>query len=391
MKDYETIGFGTQEECFSFFKKQKESDIWKRCFISEMSVKPLPNCPIMVSQIMSDLDITGIDNSSVIDAMEDKRLALTLPLEKLTTRPIRYTAFKTLCERAGLSGSALSCYSEKPRQKEMEPENKAAVLNYGLECFNGSKALVLIRDEKVSAVLSGDGKDYSPLPVYDLAKALETGLTDTFHNVKFVNSHVNHELACITFTITDEDVKDLMLATLNKCGHEEDSVIINITLITSDVGASGANLFPEIICEGKAIAVGDEIVLPHKHGHNIDDFKLNVGKVYSCLQDGCEKMEALNKIVLKNPLGCCKAVAFKLGLPKNEAIEAAEFFDAVRPPVTTALDLYWNMWDIIPLYEKSCKEADKEFGLVKKMNLKENISRIMNMDIKRFDEPFEWL
>lgn len=389
--DEETRSFSECLEMKEFFQTQKDTDIWKKVYISEIEVKPLENCPIMLEQIKEDLGMDGISDATIIDGMEDKRLVLSFPLDTMTVRPIRYTAFKTLCERAGLYGPALTCYEARPRQKEMAPEHKAMVLNHGLECFFGSKALILLRDEKVSAVMSGDERDYSPLPVIDLVTSLETGLVENFTDVAFLNAYCSHEIAGVTYSIDDTRAKKLFSDFFKKYGKEIKNFNIKVMLTTSDVGLSGANLLPIVSYDGKDVVIGTELNLTHKNMHTIEDFSKNVAMLWSSLQDAAQKCEELQAVVLTNPLGCYRMICHRLGLPKEISLSTAEFFEATMPEVCTAFDLYWAMWEIIPAFENACKLKGEHASEVKLMQLRENISRVLNLDVKRFDEPYEWL
>ena len=92
--DEETRSFSEGLEMKEFFQTQKDTDIWKKVYISEIEVKPLENCPIMLEQIKEDLGMDGISDATIIDGMEDKRLVLSFPLDTMTVRPIRYTALR---------------------------------------------------------------------------------------------------------------------------------------------------------------------------------------------------------------------------------------------------------------------------------------------------------
>lgn len=395
MRDYETKIFNLEEDAINFFTEQSKTDVWKRVFISEMKVKPLEDNPIMLKEIAEELNMESVSDEAILSTMADKKLALSFPLEKIECRPIRYTAFNTLCQRAGLSGSALTCYDNKLRQSEMPPANKAIVLNYGLECFHGSKALILLRNEKVSAVLSGDPMDYSILPVSELLKCLCDGLRKEFDNVKFSLASTNHEISIIDFVIKDkvilEKVTDILSrekVTLPK------SASVNVKFATSDVGLSGANLYPMVIFDMNGVKaemmLGSPLKLAHKSGNSVVHFENNVRQLATYFQETAEKVAKLNTIFLTHPYGCFKAVAHKLGLPKNEALETAEEFDLMRPEHATAYDMFWYMWEIVNRYEKNCTAAHKKVDISKKINLQESIARIVNMDIKQFDHDHNW-
>ena len=76
--------------------------------------------------------------------------------------PVRDTAYKSLLGRARISGNALPKLS-RPKLAE--------VLNSCLALYRDS-ALLLIRDEKVSAAHSGDERDYSILEIDQLLDGL---------------------------------------------------------------------------------------------------------------------------------------------------------------------------------------------------------------------------
>lgn len=76
--------------------------------------------------------------------------------------PARMTAYKSLLDRAKIGGNSLP---------KLHREILAEVLNSCLNLYS-SDALVLVRDEKVAAVHSGDEVDYSILPIDELLRTL---------------------------------------------------------------------------------------------------------------------------------------------------------------------------------------------------------------------------
>ena len=80
------------------------------------------------------------------------------------------TAYKSLLDRAKIGGTALP---------KLSRTDLADVLNACLRLYY-AEALLLLRDEKVAAVHSGDEADYSVLPVDGLLEVLQKKLDERF-------------------------------------------------------------------------------------------------------------------------------------------------------------------------------------------------------------------
>ena len=142
----------------SHHERLSKESVWRRCKVSELHVEPLD----LTSALYGNLSefVAGTSNEAVSDTAENLGLALRVGGDLY---PIRMTAYKTLLDRAKISGTALP----KLKRKEL-----ADVLNACL-AVHSSEALLLVRDEKVSATHSGDAKDYSVLPIDELLHTLE--------------------------------------------------------------------------------------------------------------------------------------------------------------------------------------------------------------------------
>jgi len=119
---------------------------WRRMQVNSLYVSPLDEN----SYLYGDKSRFGVQVSQ--DAIEDtaKHLALAMKVDGAYF-PLRETAWKSLLDRAKINGTALP---------KLGREELANVLNACLALFS-SEALLLIRNEKVSAVHSGDPRDYS--------------------------------------------------------------------------------------------------------------------------------------------------------------------------------------------------------------------------------------
>ncbi len=117
-----------------------------------MELEPLTNEGI---ELMRHYDALG-KAELYWDTIENARLILRF---HGLTIPLRGCAFKSICERAGISGPAL---------QRVHVSVLAEILNRCLKAAPG-KALIRIADEKISAVHSGE---YEPLAQEELLRSL---------------------------------------------------------------------------------------------------------------------------------------------------------------------------------------------------------------------------
>ena len=136
---------------------------WLRTPVKKLRVMPIEDAPpLFIDRSLFDFDVS---EEAVADTAS--RLGLAIRTEDNPFfRPLRDTAWKSLLDRAKINGTALT---------KLSREDLANIINTCLALF-GSDALLLIRHEKVSAVHSGDTRDYSILPIDALLSYLKNGL-----------------------------------------------------------------------------------------------------------------------------------------------------------------------------------------------------------------------
>ena len=135
-------GFGAM---VSYHDAQSRNTRWSQSAVNALSVEPLDKA----SPLFCDLSAfaSGGSRESVEDTADNLGLAIKY---EGSYYPLRNTAFKSLADRAKVGGSSLP---------KLTRSDLATVLNKCLSLHSAS-ALLLIRDEKVSATHSGDDKDY---------------------------------------------------------------------------------------------------------------------------------------------------------------------------------------------------------------------------------------
>ena len=152
--------FHNLADMMTYYTHQATSSQWERAEVTGLHVEPL----IDGSPLYGDLPAFGSDVSE--DAVKDTAQNLGLAI-KLNGQhyPVRDTAFKSLTDRAKISGTVL------PKLKR---QDLADILNACFVLQRSAQALLLIREQKISAAHSGDEKEYAVLPIDQLMESLKT-------------------------------------------------------------------------------------------------------------------------------------------------------------------------------------------------------------------------
>lgn len=144
------------------------------------------------------------------------------------------TAIKTLKGRARIDGTALA---------DVDRKTLAQILNQCLKVAKG-KALLRLFEGKVRAVLSGDERDYSILSMPDVYMVSSAYLNGDFEQTNFQLGYADHSTANAIWELQDERMEKVYRDLLAQYGrYTEEKLKAAVRITTSDVGASGANIF----------------------------------------------------------------------------------------------------------------------------------------------------
>lgn len=156
-QDNYSTTFASYDGMRRYHEKESMESRWHRCRVNELHIEPLDKASPLYGT--PSAFAAGISAESVEDTAENLGLAMRVDGSYY---PVRSTAYKSLLDRAKISGSALP---------KLSRQRLASALNDCLELYS-SETLLLIRDEKISAAHSGDSMDYSVLPIDELLKVL---------------------------------------------------------------------------------------------------------------------------------------------------------------------------------------------------------------------------
>lgn len=316
---------------------------------------------------------TPIEDADMEQIMDDTRKNAGLYLQyQNKVVPIGMTAIGTLKARARINGNALS---------DVTKQVLADILN---ECLKVSKgdALLRIFEGKVRAVLSGDQKDYAIIEMPDLFMVASAYVNDYREN-EFLYGYVDHYIATLAWKIADDKLTKAYKDLLEQHGRKQTgdlSAYIRVT--TSDVGASGANIFYSLWEGGHTVVLGEAMKIRHEHSNGIEDFTSNMEHVFDYYKEILNDMGRLYDIHISYPANAMARVMNKQGFSKKLIGEAVENFKTVfgeKP--CTAYEVYCGICESIFL-------AKRDGGNIKAMiQLEEKAARCISIRWHDYDIP----
>ena len=328
--------FSDRQAMQSYHEGLTKESQWQHCKVNELHMEPLDEA----SPLYSSLGAFAAGTSA--DAVEDtaKNLGLAI-LVNGGLYPVRTTAYKSLLDRAKISGNALT---------KLKRPVLAEVLN---ECLNiySSEALVLIRDEKVSAVHSGDMTDYSVLPIDELLDILGKKLDERFPGNIFERGYTDHALTSASWRMPaqKEDLLGTYAALLKAQGKTKtaDKLVPGVRFTTSDTGVASAKVSALLVGGQYPIHIGSCIAVDHRHQTKVADFDAALDQLFAQFTTSVENLQALLEIELDYPVNAMTRICKKLSMPKKAAVEAISMYEmAYGGGRATAHDVFMAMQEI---------------------------------------------
>ena len=368
-KDDFATTFDSYPEMIHFHESLSRGTVWRRCKVKDLHVEPLDASSALCTT--PSAFVPGTSEDAVADTVENLGLALRVGGDLY---PLRTTAYKTLLDRAKISGTAL------PKLKKAE---LAAVLNACL-AVHSSDALLLVRDEKVSATHSGDVRDYSVLPIDELLHTLEQKMDARFPGYHFVNGYCDHAYTsgCWTFPSQRED----MLGTYAKAlqmkglGTMATKLVPGIRFLTSDTGVASAKVSAMLMGTQHPIHIGSCISVDHRLQRKVEDFDKELDQLFAQFCDSVSKLQTLLEIELQYPVNAMTRICKKFSLPKKEALEAIAMFEiSYGGGTATAHDVFMALQEI-PWLMKANKHPE-----AKLLTVEENMARALSIRWSDFD------
>lgn len=289
--------------------------------------------------------------------------------------PVRKCAIRTILSRAGVSGTAL---------RKLEKTTYARVVNYCLQVASGD-SLIKVSDGKVSAVHGGDAHDYCILDMKTIFEATMKYLHKEFKGSTYLEGSgmYDHFIVSAMWKLGGKpELLDSYQEALNDHGINCRIEAPVLRLVTSDVAASGANLYPMLLCDSgnKTICLGSPIKLSHDKGATIEDFERNLERLYARYEATIKNISKLMDIEIANPVNCMRLIMKKLKIKQKITNETVELFQAqYGTSPCTAHDIYFAMNEAS--FIAACEGMQGEYIL----NLEEDIAKALSFDWSEYD------
>ena len=361
--------FSAFPDMLSYHEKIRTDSRWERTEVKNLEVAALDKASPLFN------DTTSFDSSVSRDAIEDTAENLKLAIKvKDKFFPLRDTAYKSLLDRAKVGGSALP---KLPREKLAELINSCLALHK-------DSALLLVRDEKVSAAHSGDTRDYSVLEIDQLLDGLQSKMDERFPGNQFSGGYVDHSITSASWTLPDQ--KTELLDTYTKLLAAEGKTAMAAKLMpgirfsTSDTGVASAKVSALLGGLQSPIHIGGMISVEHRRQSKVPDFVESLDMLFAQFGDSVARLSGLLSIHLDHPVNAMTAICKRLALPKKAAMEAIDMFEmAIGEDSATAHDVFVAMQEI-PFILKTQGTPESKL-----LALQENMARALTLKWRDYD------
>ncbi|MCM1225718.1 MAG: hypothetical protein NC548_65875 [Lachnospiraceae bacterium] len=362
--------FDSYGQMLDYHRNQSAGTIWKRSKVRELEVAALDRGSALAGKL--GVFAPGTSQEAVDDTADNLGLALLVDHQYY---PVRGTAYKSLLDRAKIGGSALP---------KLSRGDLAGVLNACLRLHKDAEALLLLRDEKVAAVHSGDEMDYSVLPVDRLLEKLQEKLDERFPGNVFEAGYCDHSLVSASWTMPGqkEELLETYQKTLKGQGQKTlaGRLVPGIRFITSDTGVASAKV-SALLADGQwPIHIGSCISVDHRYKKSVEDFGNSLDQLFAQFGKSLEKLEKLLEIRLDYPVNAMTRICKKLSMPKKAAVEAIAMYEMANGgAAATAHDVFMAMQEI-PYILKT-----QDTPQSKMLSVEENMARALSLRWSEFD------
>ena len=400
----------TRNKLEEYLEFRKENDVWVTPYIYECAVVGIDNAPLFFPEYKENVDVFYPQSASNVSAdianivkdgivgqmvnvkdgvkcsdedlsecAETLGLFLCLPVNgEMQILPARYTAFSSICDRAGISGQTICNTRAKTHTKVLPIGEKAAWLTRGFS-LRDSDAKTLIRDDKVSCMMSSE---YEILPADELIQSLEAYLQREHPDYEYIGGKVSHEYLVCEYDINDKFLEEDVQLMFEKLGKDVKKVNAFIRFSTSDVGLSKVYARPFFTIDGVRTELGKAVEIKHDSGNTVEDFSNDLEKLNRYFKEAEDQVEELGNTEIKHVAGCLQHLCVeKKFIPKilsDRKIQDLLF--EFKNKSGSAIDVYLAVCEIINEHEKAGNLTPTQY-----IKMCEEVSKLLYLDFKKFD------
>lgn len=305
-----------------------------------------------------------------------KSAGLMLKTDRGEAYQIGKTAISTLESRARISGNALGKVSRPVF---------AEILNQCLKVAKG-KALIRLSEGKVRAIHSAEKNGYQVFPLSELFMQASVYINGEYQKTEFQEGYADQSMVTAVWKVSDERLEEVYSEIMEKYGKQvRGKLSATIRICSSDVAASGANIFYSLQ-EGKhEIALGTDMRLKHDHNTHMKEFSTNLLSTFECYKTVIKKtVEKLVKIPIENPANTMIGVMSRYKFGKKVTAEMVERFKATfGEDPCSAYEVYCGISEV--LFQAQSQGASGR-SLVE---LEEKVAKCQSVKWQDYDIPGE--
>lgn len=366
--------FAEERGFLDFLTERADNAWWKKEPVKDISFMAMDDGSDDTDSVIDEYEANG-KKDILTDTMENTRLLLKAQDK---CYPVRSCAIKTILERARISGNALS---------KVEKPVLAKILNYCLNVTSGN-ALLRFSEGKISALHGGDDSEYAILEIPLLFREMADYLNAAYPGCRFSGASYDHSIVTAVWNIEQDSLLDTYKEMLEDYGINCDDMKPALRLTTSDVGISGANIYPMLLSgsKQKVITLGSPLKLEHKGGADLDKFKAQLPMIYAQYSVALNNLMSLLKIEIEHPISCMLGVCKRLGIPKKLSYDAAVLFEGQNGDgPCTAHDIYYGISEVIFMMQCNGESGSRI------AQMEENVARAFKVRWHDYDIPeFKW-
>lgn len=309
-----SINFTKEDQLHGFLEELEERAGWDVRPSSSIRVLPAEENESLCQRITEELEEKGI----IPDTCRNTGLLLKMGR---SVYPLGRSSLATLKSRARVNGNALS---------DLEKPKLARILNDCLKVTKGD-ALIRIQEGKVRAVHGGDESDYCILPMTEIFGTASSYINGKYDEATFKAGYYDHTMTTATWEIEDDElVSSYRKALKNYREDLNDQLSAAVRISTSDVGASGANIYYSLLVgeDKRPLVLGKALKLAHEKKASMAEFDANMSMAFARYEEALAGVERLFHIYLNHPVNVISGLMERVKIGKKLIAETVEQFKA---------------------------------------------------------------
>lgn len=309
-----SINFTKEDQLHGFLEELEERAGWDVRPSSSIRVLPAEENEALCQRITEELEEKGI----IPDTCRNTGLLLKMGR---SVYPLGRSSLATLKSRARVNGNALS---------DLEKPKLARLLNDCLKVTRGD-ALIRTQEGKVRAVHGGDESDYCILPMTEIFGTASSYINGKYDEATFKAGYYDHTMTTATWEIEDDElVSSYRKALKNYREDLNDQLSAAVRISTSDVGASGANIYYSLLVgrDKRPLVLGKALKLAHEKKASMAEFDANMSMAFARYEEALAGVERLFHIYLNHPVNVISGLMERVKIGKKLIAETVEQFKA---------------------------------------------------------------